>query len=163
VPCISAQQLDAAIDFSESMIATPTRSLLTIHEAAAIHLYTGKALFPALNERLRETAQEKQLQSLQPFLGIARLIQSAMLKLPACGDALVFRGVRVKPNKLDIDYRHGQEFEWGSFTSCSRRADVAEGRGLHSSTFRLSLSAFCGVGGARRGCVARVKGVLGGV
>jgi len=37
------------------------------------------------------------------------------------------------------------------------------GRGLHSSTFQLNLSALCVIGGARRGCVARVKGVLGGV
>ena len=37
------------------------------------------------------------------------------------------------------------------------------GRGLHSSTFRLNLSASYGIGGARKDCVARVKGVLGGV
>jgi len=37
------------------------------------------------------------------------------------------------------------------------------GRGLHSSTFQLNLSALHGIGGARRGCVARVKRVLGGV
>ena len=37
------------------------------------------------------------------------------------------------------------------------------GRGLHSSTFQLNLSALYGIGGARRGSVARVKGVLGGV
>jgi hypothetical protein len=36
-------------------------------------------------------------------------------------------------------------------------------RGLHSFTFQLNLSAFWGIGGARRGCVARVKGMLGGV
>jgi hypothetical protein len=35
------------------------------------------------------------------------------------------------------------------------------GSGLHSSTFQLNLSAFCGIRGARRGCVARVKGCLG--
>jgi len=34
-------------------------------------------------------------------------------------------------------------------------------RGLHPSTFQLNLSAFYGIGGARRGRVARVKGVLG--
>jgi len=28
-------------------------------------------------------------------------------------------------------------------------------RGLHSSTFQLNLSALCGIGGVRRGCVAR--------
>jgi hypothetical protein len=36
-------------------------------------------------------------------------------------------------------------------------------RGLHSFTSQLNLSAFYGIGGARMGCVARVKGVLGGV
>jgi hypothetical protein len=40
---------------------------------------------------------------------------------------------------------------------------VLLGRGLHSSTSQLNLSAFYGRGGARRGCVARVRGVLGGV
>jgi len=39
-------------------------------------------------------------------------------------------------------------------------AGVASGRGLHSSTFRFNLSAFYGIGGARRGCVARLKGVF---
>jgi hypothetical protein len=37
------------------------------------------------------------------------------------------------------------------------------GRGLHWSTFRLNLSALYGTGDARRGCVARVKGVLRGI
>jgi len=37
------------------------------------------------------------------------------------------------------------------------------GRGLHSSNSRLNLSALYGIGDARRGCVARVKGVLRGV
>jgi len=32
------------------------------------------------------------------------------------------------------------------------------GRGLHSLTSKLNLSAFYGIGGARRGCVARFKG-----
>ena len=41
----------------------------------------------------------------------------------------------------------------------------ASGRGLHSSTFQLNLSALYVVGGVARvrGCVARVKGVLGAV
>ena len=34
------------------------------------------------------------------------------------------------------------------------------GMGLHSSTFQLNLSSLYGIGGARRGCVARVKGVF---
>jgi len=36
-------------------------------------------------------------------------------------------------------------------------------RGLHSSTFQLNLSALYGIGGAHRGCVAHVKGGVGGV
>jgi len=37
------------------------------------------------------------------------------------------------------------------------------GRGLQSSTFQLNLSALYVTGGARRGYVARIKGVFGGV
>jgi len=37
------------------------------------------------------------------------------------------------------------------------------GRGLHSSTFQLNLSALYGIEGARRGYVARVQGGLRGV
>jgi len=33
-------------------------------------------------------------------------------------------------------------------------------RGLHSFTSQLNLSVFYGMGGARRGCVARIKGVF---
>ena len=33
---------------------------------------------------------------------------------------------------------------------------VITGRGLHSSTFQLNLSAFCGIGGAFRGCLGCV-------
>ena len=35
------------------------------------------------------------------------------------------------------------------------------GRGLHSSTFQLNLSALYGIGGARRACVARTRDVRG--
>jgi len=37
------------------------------------------------------------------------------------------------------------------------------GRGLNSFTSQINLSAFYGIGGARRSCVARVKGVFRGV
>jgi hypothetical protein len=39
----------------------------------------------------------------------------------------------------------------------------ARGRGLRWFTSQLNLSASYGIGGARRGCVARVKGVSRGV
>ena len=39
-------------------------------------------------------------------------------------------------------------------------AAAMAGRRLHSSTFRLNLSALYGIGDARRGCVAGVKGVF---
>jgi len=34
-----------------------------------------------------------------------------------------------------------------------RRTVRNTGRGLHSSTFQLNVSAFCGIGGAFRGCI----------
>jgi len=45
----------------------------------------------------------------------------------------------------------------------TRRPDVFPAGGLHSFTSQLNLSALYGIGGARRGGVARVKGALGGV
>ena len=42
-------------------------------------------------------------------------------------------------------------------------AGALTGRGLHSFTSQLNLSAFYGIGGARRDCVAHVKGMLGGL
>jgi hypothetical protein len=42
----------------------------------------------------------------------------------------------------------------------SLRNPVAHGRGLHSFTSQLNLSTVHGIGGARRGCVAHVKGVF---
>jgi hypothetical protein len=47
--------------------------------------------------------------------------------------------------------------------SGARGAAGAGGRGLHSSTFQLNLSALYGIRGARRGYVAHVKGELRGV
>ena len=35
--------------------------------------------------------------------------------------------------------------------------------GLYSSTFRLNISAFCGIGGAFRGCLEGVEEVLRGI
>ena len=40
------------------------------------------------------------------------------------------------------------------------RPMVVLGRGLHSSTFQLNLSALHVIGGARRRCVAGIKGVF---
>ena len=37
----------------------------------------------------------------------------------------------------------------------------ARGRGLHSSTFRLNVSALCEIGGAFRACLGDSKGCIG--
>ena len=37
---------------------------------------------------------------------------------------------------------------------------AAAGRGLHSSIFWLNVSAFCGIGGAFRGCLVGVSKLL---
>ena len=44
--------------------------------------------------------------------------------------------------------------------ACARTSRRPAGRGLHSFTSRLNLSAVYGIGGARRDCVARAKGVF---
>ena len=47
-----------------------------------------------------------------------------------------------------------------SFTAVNTALAVPGTRGLHSSTFRLNCSAFCGTGVAFRGCLGGVAGVL---
>jgi len=59
------------------------------------------------------------------------------------------------PGSLPAGWR-GQRTLW-------RRRGQPWCRGLHSSTFQLNLSALYGIGSARRGCVARDKGVSWGV
>jgi hypothetical protein len=44
-----------------------------------------------------------------------------------------------------------------------RRQRRPQTRGLHSSTFQLNISAFCGIGGALRGCLASFQEVAGGM
>ena len=48
-------------------------------------------------------------------------------------------------------------------TSHASRRSGPQYRGLHSSTFQLNLGALYGIGGARKDCVARIKGVLWGM
>jgi hypothetical protein len=52
---------------------------------------------------------------------------------------------------------------WEALAAAQHEAALVAGRGLHSLTSQLNLSALYGIGGARRKCVAHVKGVLGGV
>jgi len=44
-----------------------------------------------------------------------------------------------------------------------RRGQRVVGRGSHSSTFQLNVSAFCGIGVSFRGCKGGVKQVTGGI
>jgi len=46
---------------------------------------------------------------------------------------------------------------------CDATPQAVTGRGLHSSTFRLNVSALCGIGGAFRGYLGGVYGVSGSV
>jgi hypothetical protein len=54
-------------------------------------------------------------------------------------------------------------WRWRRRSRAARAGAWTWGRGLHSFTSQLDLSACYGTRGARRGCVARVKGVFGGV
>jgi hypothetical protein len=56
------------------------------------------------------------------------------------------------------DEHHGKDGEQAGDAQAQPLA-----RGLHAFTFQLNLSALYGTGGARRGCVAGVKGGSGGV
>ena len=61
---------------------------------------------------------------------------------------------RVEPAKSD---RSQCKYAYCFFAT----AILNDGRGLHSSTFQLNLSAFCGIGDAFRDCLGGVLGVRG--
>jgi len=50
-----------------------------------------------------------------------------------------------------------------SLRSSLSTSPLPAARGLHSSSFRLKLSAFCGIGGALRGCLGGAWKVLGNI
>ena len=80
---------------------------------------------------------------------------AAVSSAEACSAALV--------EELDpIDWATYEAFLWRNEQRAYQRCAVLLGRGLHSSTFPLNLSALHGIGVARRCCVVRMKGVLGG-
>jgi hypothetical protein len=55
-----------------------------------------------------------------------------------------------------------RRYNKGAFALASALKNNANGRGLHSSTFRLNCSAVYGIGAAFRGCLEGVWRVLGG-
>jgi len=57
--------------------------------------------------------------------------------------------------------RHRRRY--GAMFAASSACKWVAGRGLNSFTSQLNMSASYGIWGARRGCVAGVKGGLGGV
>jgi len=62
-----------------------------------------------------------------------------------------------------VQLKSGRVKAPASYWSRETMAPMPSNRGLHSSTVQLNLSALYGIGAARRVCVARVRGVLGGV
>jgi hypothetical protein len=62
----------------------------------------------------------------------------------------------------EVPFAGGVDFMTGK-EAMLKPVVVNDGRGLHSFASQLNLSDAHGIGGARRGCVAHVKGLLGGV
>jgi hypothetical protein len=50
-----------------------------------------------------------------------------------------------------------------TLVSIAVMASAPVARGLHSSTFQLNVSAFCGTGSASKDCLGAVSGVSGGI
>jgi hypothetical protein len=78
-------------------------------------------------------------------------------------DASMPDGAALGTGEAQIGSEAGAQPLPGSETSADACPPCAQGRCLHSFTSELNLSAFHGIGGARRDCAARVKGVLRGV
>ena len=68
-------------------------------------------------------------------------------------------------SRVEVTKTAQVEMKGGGETAPARDGEACEAqqpraRGLHSSTSQLNLSALYGIGGARRGCVGRAKGML---
>jgi hypothetical protein len=107
--------------------------------------------------------------SISPFATrpTERMLRRAATSL---ADAAVHRGASARGFPLNSTHLHrggGSVAVRVPTTSVEARcwfANVAAtGGDSHSSTSQLNLSSFYGIGGALRGCEARVKGFLGGV
>jgi len=61
------------------------------------------------------------------------------------------------------EHHHQRQLLPGPLPHAPHHARGADGRGLHSFTFELNLSALYEIGGARRDCVAHDKREVGGV
>jgi len=97
------------------------------------------------------------------------------LKAPGTNRLRLMCDILLSTFAFNFNLRRFSEGDWADLVNITAAAAmfgeemarmggaVATGRGLHSFTSQLNLSAFYGIGGERRACVARVQGVLGGV
>ena len=88
--------------------------------------------------------------------------QGLTLTADGAGNLLLFGGERSGYLYGDVWRLDPASASW-TFLAAVGAASPPPGRGLHSFTSKLNLSTFYWIGGTRRGWVAHVKGVLGGV
>ena len=91
--------------------------------------------------------------------GAHQFMASSLLKVPAVVAVVAVVLLVFSQSTRFPDYYATSV--WPAVTE--ERPSDAAGRGSQSFTFRLNVSGFCGIAGARKGYVARAKGVLGGV
>ena len=97
------------------------RGALSLDEAAAVHMYTGNALYARLNEALRHPNRGLVARYV-PYL---RLLLAALARLLAAR-APLFRGIR---KDLAAAYPEGATVTWWSVSSCTPDVAVAKGFG----------------------------------
>ncbi|CAF4914368.1 unnamed protein product, partial [Rotaria sp. Silwood1] len=98
---------------------------LTVHESAAIRLYTlewetpHKSLYSMLNYTLKSSNREE----LRPYFKYMKLFLTALVKIPCEPITTVWRGVK---KDLSAELQPGTPLTWWSFSSCTKSLTVLE-------------------------------------
>ncbi|CAF3479879.1 unnamed protein product [Rotaria sp. Silwood1] len=98
---------------------------LTVHESAAIRLYTlewetpHKSLYSMLNYTLKSSNREE----LRPYFKYMKLFLTALAKIPCEPITTVWRGVK---KDLSAELQPGAPLTWWSFSSCTKSLTVLE-------------------------------------
>ncbi|CAF5007721.1 unnamed protein product [Rotaria sp. Silwood1] len=98
---------------------------LTVHESAAIRLYTleweapHKSLYSMLNYTLKSSNREE----LRPYFKYMKLFLTALVKIPCEPITTVWRGVK---KDLSAELQPGTSLTWWSFSSCTKSLTVLQ-------------------------------------
>ena len=125
--CATKKKCDEALAFAN--VEAPSSSPLSEDEIAAVVLYTMPIVYQLLNAALRSGEEN----CIAPFRRFARLLLSALVKLPSY-NGVVYRAINARLG--NGEYTNGSEIMWGGLSSCSIDGSAVDEFLGDSNTYR---------------------------